>query len=154
MDEERVKELKQQCMQLYDVTEEQVDCLIAAVQKVAKIAVKMVEAARELFREMSESLADSAAKQREELDEELLESVREGATALSQSYRELARSCISGEFAELVEALQGLIVYENSPPPYDRADTKNGYHMARLKSYKRNSSTAIRRPRRTARSCC
>lgn len=128
MDDERMRELKQQFMQQYGVTEEQLDHMLNAAYKVAEAVVKIASAVWEV--------------------------IKEHAEALAAALREFEQIVDSGTFAETIEKLQGAIVYESSPPPYDRADTRNGYHMARLKSYKKSSSAAIRRPRRTARSCC
>lgn len=128
MDEEKIKEQRLQIMQQYGVTEEQLDCFFNALQKVVEVVAKIVNAAWEVIKENYEALA--------------------------AALREHGQSIDADTFAEMVEKLQGAIVYESSPPPYDRADTRNGYYSAKLASYKRNSSAAIRRPRRTARSCC
>lgn len=96
MDEERVRELKQQYMQLYGVTEEQLDCLLAAVQKVVETVIKITAAAWQVIKENYEALA--------------------------AALREFVQSIDADTFAEISEKLQGAIVYESSPPPYDRAD--------------------------------
>lgn len=145
--EKTLEELKQQCMQQYDLTEEQLDNALAALNKVWEVVKEFLDRALSAFQELAEAI--KAAAQSIE---------REQAQKFAQEYAESPDT--AADLAAALERLQNLMaaagayIYDSSPP-YDRADTRNAQYNAKLKSYKNKiCSAAIRKPRGVARSCC
>lgn len=146
--EKTLEELKRQCMQQYNLTEEQLDNALAAMNKVWEVVKEFLDRAMSAFRELAEAI--KAAAQSIE---------REQAQKYAQEYAESPDTAV--DLAAVLERLQNLMAaggaynYDSSPPPYDRTDTRNAQYNARLKSYKNKiCSAAIRKPRGVARSCC
>ena len=135
-----LEELKQQCMQQYGLTEEQLDNLLAAISRVWEVVKEIIDRA---FRELAETI--KAAAQRIEQEK-----------ALEYTESTDAAFDLAAAIKRLQDEIADLYIYISSPPTYDRTDTRNSYYSAKLKGYKSKymRSAAIRAPRRTARSCC
>lgn len=144
--EKTLEELKQQTMQQYGLTEEQLDNLRAACSKLWEVVKEFLNRAASAFQELAEAISAAAQRiEREHVQEHVESSCGDTcADALAAALEQLRR--IQDEIASL---------YISTPPTYDRTDTRNGYYSAKLKSYKnRICSAAIRKPRGVARSCC
>ena len=148
--EKTLEELKQQCMQQYELTEEQLDNALAAMNALWEIVKEFLDIALSAMQTLAEAIKAAAQL----LDRE---PAQERAQEYSQPYEYLISPEAVDDFAAVFERIQGAIasIYISSPPPYDRTDTRNGYYSAKLKSYKnRIGSAAIRKPRGVARSRC
>lgn len=135
-----LEKLKQQ----YEITDEQLDNMLAAVKKVAEwalvIAAGVLKAFAELAAACAEVIEERAAEYREEIA---------GSIDLS--------ACVEA-LQKLVEPMADALLLQEqreSSRCYDRTETRNGYYNAKLKSYRNKiNRAAISRPRRIARSCC
>lgn len=141
--EKTLEELKQQCMQQYDLTEEQLDNALAALNKVWEVVKEFLDRALSAFQELAEAIAAAAQRSERELVQEYV-----GSPDLAAVADDFAQA-----FKRLQESIAG--IYISLPPTYDRTDTRNAQYNAKLKSYKNKiCSAAIRKPRGVARSCC
>ena len=135
-----LEELKKQ----YGLTDAQLDNAVAAIKKVAVVALEIAAQVARAFANLSAACAEVIEAQAAEYREEIAQSI---------------------DFSACVEALQKLVEpmadelllqeQRERSRCYDRTETRNGYYNAKLKNYRdKISRAAIGRPRRIARSCC
>lgn len=145
MEEQKTREeLKQQVMQQYGLTEEQLDNLLAAFSRLWESVKEFLNRSLPAFQELAEAI--KAAAQRIEQEQ-----------ALEYAERPDTAAALAVAVERLQDAIAAVVyLYDISLPPYDRTDTRNAQYNARLKGYKNKylRSAAIRAPRRSARSCC
>ena len=136
--------VREKLLQQYGITDEQLDNVLAAVEKVVKVALEIAAKVARAYAQLAAACAEVIEAQAAEYREEIAQSI---------------------DFSACVEALQKLVEpiaddlllqeQRERSRCYDRTETRNGYYNAKLKSYRdKINRAAIGRPRRIARSCC